>query len=268
MYKYKGQIFIIGECFRDPVSPEKEGFVGYSERGERQLAKGLLESIPEQEEACKSHVDFINHFKDKIDFNIDVITYQTPQNYLLKEFYNSLDVKYTEFESPIGWENLLKTSLESLLSKGNLDELDFVFIFRIDLIFKDKMRSSFRYKSNCVLYPSILWKIMPPLEYPYFWAYPNTPQNGRYKVNDVFLFVPKARFEQLFDGQIKMHHHILYNMSDELYNNVSYFVNTYHDSDTEKDWNPLYKIANRPESKIWYSEGHIIEHGLADFEKD
>ena len=22
------------------------------------------------------------------------------------------------------------------------------------------------------------------------------------------------------------------------------------------------------EAKIWYSEGHIIEHGLADFEKD
>jgi hypothetical protein len=57
-------------------------------------------------------------------------------------------------------------------------------------------------------------------------------------------------------------------MSDELYNNISYFVNTYHDSDSEKDWNPLYKIANRPESKIWYSEGHIIEHGLDDFERN
>jgi hypothetical protein len=50
MYKYKGQIFIIGECFRDPVIPEKEGFVGYSDRPERQGAKGLPESIPEQEE--------------------------------------------------------------------------------------------------------------------------------------------------------------------------------------------------------------------------
>lgn len=266
MAKYKGQIFIIGECFRTPVITQEDNPIEHFIRASSARGEGLPESILEQEEACKSHVNFLNHFKNEIDFNVDVITYKTPQNHLLKEFYNGFDINYNEFEYIIGWENLFKNCVESLQSKENLNELDFVFIFRIDLIFKDKMLSSFRYKSNCVLYPSLLWKIMPPLPSEYEWAFPNIAVNGRYRVNDTFLFVHKARFEQLFDGQIQLHHDALQNMSDELYNNVSFFVNTYHDSDSEKDWNPLYKIANRPESKIWYSEGHIIEHGLSDFE--
>tara|TARA_Y100000741_G_C18219189_1_gene545108 strand:- start:1114 stop:1323 length:210 start_codon:yes stop_codon:yes gene_type:complete len=36
---------------------------------------------------------------------------------------------------------------------------------------------------------------------------------------------------------------------------ISVIIKTFHDSDSQKDWNPIYKIVNRPESKKWYSKG-------------
>jgi hypothetical protein len=265
MSKYRGQIFIIGEGFRTPIDPQSPNFVGVSDRLVSNRGEGLPESIPGQEEACKSHVNFLDHFKNEIDFNVDIITYPTPVNHLIKEWYKDYSVDYTELESLIGWDNLFKLSVQNLKSKEYLNELDFVFVFRIDLFFKPEMLKAFRYKSNCVLYPSILWKILPPPSDGSRWLFPNDPVGGRLKVSDLFVFIPKARFSELFDGQIKLNHIALFDMSEELYNNTSYFLNTYHDSDSEKDWNPIYRIVNKPESSIWYSEGHIIEHGLSDF---
>jgi len=35
-------------------------------------------------------------------------------------------------------------------------------------------------------------------------------------------------------------------------------INTYHDSDSQKDFNPLYYIVNRPENNVWHSENEIF----------
>ena len=50
----------------------------------------------------------------------------------------------------------------------------------------------------------------------------------------------------------------LINTTDLTYNDLDTMINTYHDSDSFKDYNPLYYIVNRPESKIWHSKGHIF----------
>jgi hypothetical protein len=36
-------------------------------------------------------------------------------------------------------------------------------------------------------------------------------------------------------------------------------INTYHDSDSEKDFNPLYYIVNRAQSTVWHSEGLLFD---------
>ena len=36
-------------------------------------------------------------------------------------------------------------------------------------------------------------------------------------------------------------------------------IHTYHDSDSYKDYNPLYYIVNRPESKETHSNGYIFD---------
>jgi hypothetical protein len=37
----------------------------------------------------------------------------------------------------------------------------------------------------------------------------------------------------------------------------NFYVNTYHDSDTRKDWNPLYTIANRLRTEEMASDPNL-----------
>ena len=51
--------------------------------------------------------------------------------------------------------------------------------------------------------------------------------------------------------------------TDLTYDDLDTMINTYHDSDSSKDYNPLYYIVNRPENIIWHREGHIFnKHNL------
>ena len=51
--------------------------------------------------------------------------------------------------------------------------------------------------------------------------------------------------------------------TDLTYEDLGTIINTYHDSDSSKDYNPLYYIVNRPENIIWHSEGDIFnKHNL------
>ena len=36
------------------------------------------------------------------------------------------------------------------------------------------------------------------------------------------------------------------------YEDMDTIINTFHDSDSNKDFNPLYKIVNRPESNVFH----------------
>lgn len=43
------------------------------------------------------------------------------------------------------------------------------------------------------------------------------------------------------------------------YDDMNTMINTYHDSDSEKDFNPLYYIVNRAQSTVWHSEGLLFD---------
>jgi len=74
------------------------------------------------------------------------------------------------------------------------------------------------------------------------------------------LYVPSQYYEAFHDNKVHLHHDCYEEYPT--YMPVGFMVATYHDSDSEKDWNPIYKIVNRPETTTWASEGYTI----ADFE--
>ena len=39
-------------------------------------------------------------------------------------------------------------------------------------------------------------------------------------------------------------------------------VNTYHDADSSKDYNPYYKMISREETQTWYDNDKIIDKTL------
>ena len=73
------------------------------------------------------------------------------------------------------------------------------------------------------------------------------------------LFIPNKYY--IYIKKIIISHNTwcdLINTTDLNYNDLDTMINTYHDSDSFKDYNPLYYIINRTECKIWHSNGHIF----------
>ncbi len=46
------------------------------------------------------------------------------------------------------------------------------------------------------------------------------------------------------------------------YDDLDTMLTTFHDSDSAKDFNPLYYIVNRPESTVFHSKGYIFNKKL------
>ena len=77
------------------------------------------------------------------------------------------------------------------------------------------------------------------------------------------LFIPKKYYKYI--KNIKVYHdtwHELIKNTDLIYDDLDVMINTYHDSDSFKDLNPLYYIVNRPESTKWHCEFDIFDKEL------
>jgi hypothetical protein len=228
----KGLIIIIGESFR----------LGSQET----RVRGVPESYDQQINACNSHIKFLNNLKNKFncDASVYLSTYDTKYNDNLLEIYKDYLVGHKIYETLIGLPKLFKNSVMD--NKDNLQNYDFIFYLRIDLFLKDHFIDIFDPNWNTIKFPTICW-----IKF-------NT-HKGKPRVNDVMLFIPKKFFDYL--DNIPICHEAWYILTNELHisdNDMDVMINTYHDSDSEKDFNPLYYIVNRPESTTWHSENEIF----------
>ena len=82
------------------------------------------------------------------------------------------------------------------------------------------------------------------------------------RVNDMIIFFPKKYY-----GYVQ---HLYYNptghvqwayfcdYTDLTYDCLDTMINTYHDSDSAKDFNPLYYVVNRPETMTHHTKGNVF----------
>lgn len=113
---------------------------------------------------------------------------------------------------------------------------------RIDLFLKDKFFEIFNPHDDKLLFPSICFK-------------PHHKVKNHPRVNDMMLFIPKKFFN--FINKIELEHNTWYNLvvyHNFTYENFDVMLNTYHDSDSAKDHNPIYHIVNRPENSIHHTK--------------
>ena len=231
----KGLFIIIGESFR---------FGGQGSRN-----RGIPESYNDQILACKSHIEIFNDIKDDVDIDLSILTYKTKyQNDLIK-FYSDFNSNFHFYKDPIGFNKIFSEGLSKIESEN---DYDFIFIFRIDLFFKFNFFNEI--KKDKINYSSVCWMNSPNL----YADHRNKTIQGKHRVVDVMVYTPKKYIKNLLDGEIKLDHNACDLMNDDLYNNVDFILDTYHDSDSQKDKNPIYRIVNRPESDIWYSEGYKL----------
>lgn len=222
----KGIIVFFGESFR------------LGGQGSRNI--GSEESLKEQLLATESHLDFLRHLRSErgIEVRCVVNTYETKYTQKIKEKYGA--TFFNSNPNQIGRQEIFNQSRDIMLRI--LQGQDFVLFMRIDLILKDGFKKYFVTDADKVLWPSICfigWH-----------KHGNSP-----RVNDTMVYIPKKRFNLIEDDKIAFGHEGWDHLNQFVEKGgQGFFLKTLHDSDSAKDWNPLYRMAGREENRTWHSK--------------
>jgi hypothetical protein len=229
----RGLILLLGESFR------------LGGQGTRDI--GSYESYPAQIQASKTHIKLIEHLETSSTIDLYVSTYPTIFTSELLQIYKKYMVGYTLHDTRIGIHNLFHTSIHKIENK---DIYDFICFIRIDAFLKDSFIHIFNPRWSMIMFPSICF-------------IPHHRSGNHPRVNDIILFIPKKYYRYIY--MIPIGHEMWQNLVDYAklsYDDLDTMLTTFHDSDSAKDFNPLYYIVNRPESTVFHSQGYIFNKKL------
>lgn len=233
-------LIIAGECFR--------------EGGQGSRCKDTPKSLTSQLLASDSHIKFIEYLKNKynIDVDIQLISYHTKYEKELIEKYHQYNLQYKFYDKYYGD----RTQLINSWKLENIDQsYDSILAIRPDICFKDFFLNIFNPCATKICYPSV--------------CFIGAHRSGNSpRVNDTIVFIPRKYFDLIYYNiGIKTYHEAIKDYIDHsdkidkplhLSNDFDFFLRTLHDSDSAKDYNPLYYLVSRPECKRWHSYGYEI----------
>ena len=199
--------------------------------GQGNRNRGSEESYKEQINASLSHIKFIERLKkNNINMTVSINSYTTKFLYCLNDIYKHVLLDSIHYVKLIGQSKLIHNCIDRIT---NINNYDFILCMRIDLFLKDNFFEIFNPYSDKILFPSVCFK-------------PYHKCGVHPRVNDTMMFVPKKYFN--FIKKVQLDHNTWYDLIE--YHKLSYedldvMLNTYHDSDSAKDFNPIYYIVNR-----------------------
>lgn len=218
----KSLLILFGESFR------------LGGQGNRNI--GSEESYEEQIKAAKSHINFISNLKIKnIDMVVSINSYTTQYDRHLTDVYKDVLYDCVFYTSVLGQNVLIHNCINRI---NNENEYDFILCMRIDICLKDDFMDIFNPDSDRILFPSICFE-------------PHHKVGIHPRVSDVMMCVPKKYIDFFKEKKFNLSHNSWYNLVEEYdfkYSELDMILTTYHDSDSAKDYNPIYYIVNRPEN--------------------
>lgn len=225
----KALLVLYGESFRDGLqndrtSATKKGFNG-------------------QMVACDSHIKFIETIKRKynIDVEISISTYCTKYNEELKNKYSNYKLYFNCEKDLIGWNPIANKALNKL----NVNNYEFIIFTRNDICFKDEFINNYTINNDKLLFVSQQWTKHDCTE--------NLPE-----INPIILCIPKKYFYVTKNISIDHDGWRFYKNNYNLNNNdMGFLLNTYHDADSYKDYNPYYYMVGRDQTSEWYDKDKI-----------
>lgn len=218
----KGLLLLFGESFRLD--------------GQHSRNIGSEESYKEQINAAKSHIEFILNLQRKnINTVVSINSYTTQYDTHLTDIYKDVLCDKVFYMNLIGQNKLIHNCLNRI---GG--DYDFILCMRIDLFLKDKFMEIFNVDNDKILFPSICFK-------PYHKVVIHP------RINDMMVCIPKKYIDFYKQNEVSLCHDTWYSLVQNHnfnYNQLDTMLNTYHDSDSAKDYNPIYYIVNRPQANI------------------
>lgn len=237
--KKKGLFCIWGGSFRDSV----------------QYTGGLSENsiFQAQLTASQSQLNFLKSLSSEIDVSLIIITYKTNFSHFLEYWFKDFDPLIILIEKPIGLYKLAK-KVPQLASRY---DCDFYFFLRIDIVLKSKFSEVIYFPEDKIMCPMICnIGVHSHLGSSFHTFFPDLSieKRNRSRPSEMFIYVPCKFKNQLVSSQIWMYHDFTLTIEYDVYMQVDYYLDTFHDSNSYHDRNPLFYICNRPETTRWQSE--------------
>lgn len=222
----KGVLILFGESFR----------MG----GQGTRVRGCPESYDGQMRAAQSHVTWIDHMRQKgIKVSVRIESYTTPYDNALASMYPCVVSCF--HPKVMGQFGLLQHAFRSIDC-----EYDFILCMRIDICLKLPFLDLVQ-PWTTIRFLSITWGCCDRCG--------NHP-----RVNDMMMYVPRTYFNRL--DQLNLCHETWDHLIRRgfSYDDLDMMCDTYHDSDSAKDYNPYYSIVNRPECATHHTNKIFNKH--------
>jgi hypothetical protein len=205
--------------------------------------RDVEEAYEPQKSACASVVDFMDQMKVRrgVDCDVFISSYSTRWEADLKAWYGDRLVGSIFLENLVGLDSLVANA------KQNIDfgAYDFVLVLRIDVFLKPYFSDIFDPEWNKIMYPSVIW-----IGFHLWRGRPGVAKNS-----DMMAFVPR----KFADLPIFLNHGAYSYYHDAgLKDSVGFMLDTFHDSDSRKDYNPLYYLVCRPGTNLWHGLGYSV----------
>jgi len=197
---------------------------------------GSKESYEEQIKAANSHINFVSSLQKKnINMVVSINSYTTQYDNHLTDIYKDVLYDNIFYTNLIGQNALIHNCIKRI---DNANDYHFILCMRIDLFLKDKFMEIFNPDSDKILFPSICFE-------------PYHKVGIHPRVNDMMMYIPNKYINFFKQNNFNLFHNTWFDLV-EIYNfnysELDMMLNTYHDSDSAKDYNPIYYIVNRLEN--------------------
>lgn len=236
-------------------------FIGESFRlgSQHTRNRGSQEAYPQQISASRTHKDLIAFINREWGYTVDVYihTYSTRYDDELLGVYDP--VTHSVFLDP---SNTVTRSINDhvALSKAGIAHnanYDFIWFIRIDVYLKEALLERLVQIGSTAFQERILYPSMCYIGHHKTRSWP--------RVNDTMLSIPMKYRELLDSGELTLDHDSWASIANKRPDvNLGFLLDTLHDSDSEKDWNPIYTIVNRKECSKWHSEGWRFSDAMCD----
>lgn len=227
-------LFIIaGEAFR---------------HGQHGRKRDTAESFDPQMRASMSHVALMDHVRSYKGLDCDVVisSYRTKYERELVSWYGDRLIATSFRGGLVGLQPLVKEAL----AEFDFSAYESVFVTRIDIEHKAYFREIFDPAWQKIMFPSICWAHQ---------GYLSGGPNWIPRVSDTMEFIPKrflSRVKRSFHlSHEAWHRYVNEGMQSE---DIGFMVDTFHDSDSAKDYNPIYRMASRKDCPKWYSPNLVV----------
>jgi hypothetical protein len=218
--------------------------------GQGSLDVGSAEAFHSQRQATATHLDLMRRACQECNCACDVYvaTLSTRYDADLLSWYapHVRGSVFVPIES--SHDGYLFRKARELVAEN--EEYEFLLFLRADLVIKPFMLETFK-RPTCITFPSVCFVLN---------GYHMS--RGHPRVSNMFVIVPRHLYGVL------QHMDLSHDAWSDLvirglatHDDFDVWLSTFHDSDSFKDWNPLYKLCGRAESSQWFSRGLLFDRG-------